>query len=197
MLVYFNQVVSRVDRVVSNRSGLGPVMKAELVPENGDPPIPIIRDISVLGRRDYCDVRINHPSVSKRHCVLVRTAGLLVLRDLASTNGTKVKGQRIRWAALLPGDKVSFGNYKVRVYLGPDDALSPSEQTALHTLADDFPSPTPVESQDAQKTPSVDDSEILELDEEDFIGEDDGAWEKLSLNTSPEQRPFLIDIDLD
>lgn len=103
-------------------------MKAELVPENGDPPIPIVRDVTVVGRRDYCDVVIDHPSLSKRHCVLVKTDGLLVIRDLATTNGTKVKGQKVRWAALLPDDRISLGGYKLRVYLGPDDMPSPSEQ---------------------------------------------------------------------
>ena len=102
-------------------------MKAELVPENGDPPIPITRDLVVVGRRDYCDVVIDHSSLSKRHCVLVKTDGLLVIRDLISTNGTKVKGQKIRWAALLPDDRITLGSYKLRVYYGPDDVPGPSE----------------------------------------------------------------------
>lgn len=102
-------------------------MKAELVPMNGDPPIPITRDVTVIGRREYCDVVVEHPSLSKRHAVLVRTDGLLIIRDLVSTNGTKVNGQRVMWAALLPNDRVTLGRYKYRVYLGPDDALSPSE----------------------------------------------------------------------
>lgn len=102
-------------------------MKAELVPDNGDPPIPITQDVSVVGRREFCDVRINDDSLSKRHCVLVKTDGLLIIRDLASTNGTKVNGQRIRWAALLPKDRITLGRYKVKVYLGPDHAPAPSE----------------------------------------------------------------------
>jgi predicted component of type VI protein secretion system len=102
-------------------------MKSELVPENGDPPIPIGRDLTVIGRREYCDVVINHSSLSKRHCLLVRTDGLLIIRDLISTNGTKVKGQKIRWAALLPDDRITLGSYKIRVYLGPDDVPGPSE----------------------------------------------------------------------
>ena len=102
-------------------------MKAELVPENGDPPIPITRDLVVLGRRSYCDIVIDHASLSKRHCVLVKTDGLLIIRDLISTNGTKVKGQKIRWAALLPDDRISVGSYKLRVYYGPDDVPGPSE----------------------------------------------------------------------
>src|SRR4051794_24110133 len=105
----------------------GPSMKAELVPENGDPPIPVDRDLMVIGRRDYCDIVIDHSSLSKRHCVLVKTDGLLVIRDLISTNGTKVKGQKIRWAALLPDDRITLGSYKIRIYLGPDNVPGPSE----------------------------------------------------------------------
>src|SRR3954453_11797667 len=105
-------------------------MKAELVPEDGGPPIPITRDVTVVGRREYCDIQIDDPSLSKRHCVLVKTEGLLVIRDLATTNGTKVKGQKIRWAAVLPEDRVTFGSIKFRVYLGPDDVPTPSELAA-------------------------------------------------------------------
>lgn len=103
-------------------------MKAELVPINGDPPIPIVRDVTVVGRREFCDVQVPLASLSKRHCVLVRTDGLLMVRDLATTNGTKVNGQRVVWAALLPNDRLTIGGYKMRVYLGPDDQPSPSEQ---------------------------------------------------------------------
>ena len=103
-------------------------MKAELVPENGDPPIPISRDLTLVGRHEDCDIVVSHPSLSKRHCLLVKTDGLLVIRDLVTTNGTKVKGQRVRWAALLPEDRVSFGAYKVRIYLGSDEMPAPSEQ---------------------------------------------------------------------
>ncbi len=102
-------------------------MKAELVPINGDAPIPITKDVTVVGRGHFCDVQVDDPSLSKRHCVLVKTDGLLVVRDLASTNGTKVKGQKVRWAALLPHDRIALGTYKIRVYLGPDHAPGPSE----------------------------------------------------------------------
>lgn len=102
-------------------------MKSELIPLNGDAPIPITRDVTLIGRREYCDVIVSHPSLSKRHCVLVRTDGLLIVRDLISTNGTKVNGQRVMWAALLPNDRLTIGRVKFRVYLGPDDSLSPSE----------------------------------------------------------------------
>ncbi len=110
------------------------MMKSELIPLNGDPPIPITRDVTLIGRREYCDVVVSHPSLSKRHCLLVRTDGLLIVRDLISTNGTKVNGQRVMWAALLPNDRLTVGRYKFKVYLGSDDALSPSEQRRRGTV---------------------------------------------------------------
>ena len=116
-------------------------MKAELVPENGDPPIPVVRDVTVIGRHESCDVVIQSVGLSKRHCIVVKTDGLLVIRDLATTNGTKVKGQRVRWAALLPEDRISLGGYKFRIYLGSDEMPSPSEQRRDRALASAPPQP--------------------------------------------------------
>lgn len=106
-------------------------MKAELIPLNGDPPIPIRRDLTIVGRRESCDVRVDHASLSKRHCVIARTDGLLMVRDLASTNGTKVNVQKIYWAALLPNDRLTLRKYKFRIYPGPDDVRSPSEESLM------------------------------------------------------------------
>jgi hypothetical protein len=130
-------------------------MKAELVPLDGGPPIQIVRDVTVVGRREYCDVQIDHPSLSKRHAVLVKTDGLLILRDLASTNGTKVKGQRIRWAALLPDDRIAFGSQKFRVYLGPDDAPAPSERPRKRSANGSGPKPVAFAAPSPLGTPVV------------------------------------------
>jgi predicted component of type VI protein secretion system len=96
-------------------------MRAQLIPADGGPPIELLRDMSVVGRKEDCDVRLEHKSVSKQHCVIVKTDGLLLLRDLGSTNGTRVNGQRVRRAALLPNDQVSFASLRFRIFLGPGD----------------------------------------------------------------------------
>jgi pSer/pThr/pTyr-binding forkhead associated (FHA) protein len=100
-------------------------MRAELLPLEGGAPIEINKDLIVVGRKPECDVRLDHKSVSKIHCVIVKTDGLLLVRDLGSTNGTRVNGQRIRRAALLPNDQLSIASFKFRVYLGPDAAELP------------------------------------------------------------------------
>ena len=95
-------------------------MRAQLLPLDGSPPITINKDLVIIGRKEECDVRLEHKSVSKMHCVLVKTDGLLLLRDLGSTNGTRVNGTRVRRAALLPNDQLSIAHYKFRIHLGPD-----------------------------------------------------------------------------
>src|SRR4051812_9759261 len=103
-------------------------MRAQMVPLDGGPPIEIVKDLVVVGRKEDCDVRLEHKSVSKMHCIIVKTDGLLLLRDLGSTNGTRVNGQRVRRAALLPNDQLSIANYKFRVHLGPDEVPVQAEE---------------------------------------------------------------------
>lgn len=113
-------------------------MIAELIPLDGSKPISIVRDITLIGRkRGTCDVVVDHSSISKVHCALARTDGLLFLRDLGSTNGTRVNGQRVTRGALLPGDELSVANIKFRVHLGPGDpGVSPHEHTEAFRLVD-------------------------------------------------------------
>jgi pSer/pThr/pTyr-binding forkhead associated (FHA) protein len=100
-------------------------MRAQLIPLDGGPPIDIAKDLVLVGRKDDCDLKLDHKSVSKLHCVIVKTDGLLLLRDLGSTNGTRVNGERIRRAALLPNDQLNIASLRFRVYLGPGDPLGP------------------------------------------------------------------------
>lgn len=105
-------------------------MRAALIPLDGGQTVEVSKDMTLVGRKEDCDLRLDHKSVSKHHCVIVRTDGLLLLRDLGSTNGTRVNGQRVRRAALLPNDQLSIARYRFRVFLGPDEApAGPSDNT--------------------------------------------------------------------
>src|ERR1700760_1074006 len=95
-------------------------MRAQLLPLDGGEPVDITKDLIVVGRKEECDLRLDHKSVSKLHCVLVKTDGLLLLRDLGSTNGTRVNGQRVRRAALLPNDTIAVANLKFVVKFGTE-----------------------------------------------------------------------------
>src|SRR5437879_793983 len=105
-------------------------MRAQLMPLDGGAPVEIAKEMTLIGRQEDCDLRLDHKSVSKMHCVLVKTDGLLLLRDLGSTNGTRVNGTRVRRAALLPNDQVTIAGFKFRVTFGPESvAVSGEEHT--------------------------------------------------------------------
>src|SRR6266545_4890523 len=106
-------------------------MRAQLVPLEGGPPIDIVKELTLVGRKEDCDVRLEHKSVSKQHCAIVKTDGLLFLRDLGSTNGTRVNGQRVRRAALLPNDQLNIASLRFKVTFSADDqpAVQPNEYT--------------------------------------------------------------------
>src|SRR5437667_6195755 len=93
-------------------------MRAQLIPLEGGSPVEVAKEMMLIGRQEDCDLRLDHKSVSKMHCVLVKTDGILLLRDLGSTNGTRVNGTRVRRAALLPEDKLSVANFHFRVLFG-------------------------------------------------------------------------------
>src|ERR1700760_2595252 len=114
-------------------------MRAQLLPLDGGEPVDITKDLIVVGRKEECDLRLDHKSVSKLHCVLVKTDGLLLLRDLGSTNGTRVNGQRVRRAALLPNDTLSVANLKFVVKFGAglekEEAEAGAKQAKKDALA--------------------------------------------------------------
>ncbi len=105
-------------------------VRAQLVPLEGGEAVEITKDMTLVGRKEDCDLRLDHKSVSKLHCVIVKTDGLLLVRDLGSTNGTRVNGQRVRRAALLPNDKLTIAFYSFSVNLGGAELPpSPEEYT--------------------------------------------------------------------
>jgi len=71
-------------------------MRAKLVAVDGSSSIDLVKDLTLIGRDEDCDVRFEQKSISKLHCVIAKTDGLLLVRDLGSTNGTRVNAQRVR-----------------------------------------------------------------------------------------------------
>src|SRR5580692_3438787 len=105
-------------------------MRVQIVPVDGGTPIDIVKDLVLVGRKEDCDIQLDHKSISKLHCVIVKTDGLLLLRDLGSTNGTRVNGQRVRRAALLPNDQLNIASLRFMIQFTNEEApASPDEFT--------------------------------------------------------------------
>ena len=63
----------------------------------------------VVGRADDCDLPLADSTVSRRHAELDLTPSGVRLRDLGSSNGTFLDGQRVSEAVARPGSRISFG----------------------------------------------------------------------------------------
>lgn len=70
---------------------------------------PIEQDRTVIGRSPSADIVVQARTVSARHAEIVRQGPAWLLRDLGSTNGTKLNGSRVRQAVLQSGDEIGIG----------------------------------------------------------------------------------------
>ncbi|XXF75860.1 FHA domain-containing protein [Myxococcaceae bacterium GXIMD 01537] len=78
--------------------------------------VPVKQGPLVLGRASSSDLRLQHPSISRRHAQLVRQGERFTLRDLNSQNGTFVNRTRISTeVALQVGDEIALGNALLRL----------------------------------------------------------------------------------
>lgn len=79
----------------------------------------LVGDRIVLGRAEDCDVRIQHPSLSRHHCVFVREAGSWFVEDQGSSNGTIVNRERLATRSELgERDRIKIGKIRLTMHLG-------------------------------------------------------------------------------
>ena len=67
------------------------------------------REMTVIGRRQDCDLMIPLGEISRKHCRIIKEADTLRIEDLGSSNGTYLNGKRIQEAVLSAGDTVQVG----------------------------------------------------------------------------------------
>ena len=109
-------------------------MTARLVALDEGPDIMLDRAMVVVGRHPACDARLDSLRVSRHHCCMMQENGEVVVRDLGSTNGIRINGQRVEMGRLKPGDELSIAHIRYRLDNG---------QAHDQTLADPWGSHPP------------------------------------------------------
>lgn len=75
--------------------------------------VPLQAGWSRIGRSVRADIRLDDPTVSRRHALVVRTSGgdVRVLDD-RSLNGVRVNGEPVEWGSLADGDELAVGRFR-------------------------------------------------------------------------------------
>jgi predicted component of type VI protein secretion system len=112
----------------------------------------------LVGRHPECDIQIDSRKISRRHCCIARVADYLVIRDLGSTNGVRVNGERVLEGRLGEGDEVTIGAARFRVALEDDfepPSLTNQPAESIDPVEDDFleSSDEPIPLADTGKAP--------------------------------------------
>ncbi|PKW26912.1 FhaA domain-containing protein [Phycicoccus duodecadis] len=83
---------------------------------------PLMGAMTILGRDDSADIILDDPGISRRHSELrVTTDGphfVTTVRDLGSTNGTFVNGERITTTHIDDGDRITVGRTSITFRAG-------------------------------------------------------------------------------
>ena len=68
-----------------------------------------------IGRSSRCEIPLLDDAVSRRHAEIAVRAGICLVRDLGSCNGTLLNGRHVTRARLRRGDVLEVGETELRV----------------------------------------------------------------------------------
>jgi pSer/pThr/pTyr-binding forkhead associated (FHA) protein len=96
--------------------------------------IPLNRRKFLIGREQDCQLRPNSEMVSRHHCVFSLDDFSVRLRDLGSTNGTLVNGERIQRETVLSNtDRILIGNLEFELVVRTDVQAPEADSRILPT----------------------------------------------------------------
>jgi hypothetical protein len=83
-----------------------------------------------IGRSDQCDIAVKDGSMSGKHAEVSKTNGEIRVRDMGSSNGIYVNGEKVEEAELYDGDILRMGQTSIRVdivggKIRPGSGMSP------------------------------------------------------------------------
>jgi len=103
-------------------------MFGTLIPTGGGDAIPLRKQVLIVGRRSSCDIQLDFPNVSSKHCELAYINGYWRVRDLNSSNGVKINGVREEEKFVQPGDVIAFAKHGFEIQYTPDPNAAPPEE---------------------------------------------------------------------
>src|SRR6266852_4485154 len=117
---------------------------------------PMTSRIALIGRSPQCKVCLEGPSVSRFHCVLVRTPHGLWVADLLGRGGIAVNGQHTRYTLLREGDRLQVGQFVVQIVRATIHTTPTAEPPPVKERVDSGFAPGIEENPNYPSDPNVD-----------------------------------------
>src|SRR5258706_10540413 len=89
---------------------------------------------TTIGRLEDNSFQIAEQSVSSHHCEMLLRGSDVIVKDLNSTNGTFINGEKITEAALKPGQILRLGQVEMRLESGAAATASTEKKKLEHTM---------------------------------------------------------------
>ena len=89
-------------------------------------------DTTTIGRVEDNAFQIAEPSVSSHHCEILLKGNEVKVRDLGSTNGSFINGEKVTESVLKPGQILRLGQIEMR--LETDSMAAPSKKPVDQTM---------------------------------------------------------------
>jgi len=105
-------------------------MPARLVALDEGSDISLDRSMVVVGRHPLCDVRLDSLRISRHHCCMTQDKDEVVVRDLGSTNGIRINGERVERGRLRTGDELSIAHIRYRLENGVAQEMTLADPNA-------------------------------------------------------------------
>jgi pSer/pThr/pTyr-binding forkhead associated (FHA) protein len=111
-------------------------------------------EVTTVGRVEDNAFQIAEPSVSSRHCEILLRGGDVVIKDLNSTNGTFINGEKISEGVLKPGQTLRLGNVELKLDAPGAPASAPSTAPPAPAAPSGAPAaPAPAPASPSKKEP--------------------------------------------
>lgn len=85
------------------------IVVGELVNSRTGEKFRINQNIAIIGRGEDCTIRINDPTISRKHASLSLESGKVILKDLGSRTGTRVNHEKVNKTVLNRNDRIRMG----------------------------------------------------------------------------------------
>lgn len=99
--------------------------------------IKLRRVASLLGARAGCKLVLRHPTIDRRHCVIVNTGSTLLLRDLDTRGKTLRNGLKVEQEIIEDADRIQLGPWELKIDLATPRLAGASDSPVIMDLEPD------------------------------------------------------------